>query len=191
MSRDIDLTPSLRNRMQSYPKKRGRYNASQFYAITHGWVTPEQWMNPDPETPEGLMRMWMGILSHDHIERLLPAECNEQKREYLYKGITLVAKADHIPNHVDEVWEFKTSEEEMDKGKPWADHQAKLYCTIFEKPKAIIYQPVQSSNGLYLKAISEIDRDDEWFFNEMEQLLQFHHRVEVLWEAKNAQVVSQ
>ena len=181
---DIDLTPALKERLKPYDRKRGRYNSSEIYGITHGYITPMQWMFPDEREVAGLLRMWNGILVHDHVQRLLPAKQNEVKKEYTKDGITLVAKVDHLPleAHDNSVWEIKSSEDEMDKSKPSHDYQSRLYCTIFERPQSKVFQPVQDANGLYLKHLGTIERDDVWFEQEWEKLKQFNYQVEELWE---------
>lgn len=188
---NIDLTPLLKERFKPYPRKRGRYNSSELWAITSKnregkpYLTPEQWLNPKQDDAEGLLRMWQGMIIHDHVQKLLPAETNEVKKEVPYKDMILVAKADNLPKDSDEVWEFKTSATEMDKSKPWADYQCRLYTSIFERPKGIIYQPVQSTEGLYLKQIGEVYRDDVWFKKQLDALYLFHLKLETLWEAQN------
>ena len=108
----------------------------------------------------------------------------EQKKEYSYKDIILVGKVDYMPPNIpDEIWEFKTSEKKMVKSKPWQDHQVGLYCTMFERNYGIIYQPVQNEEGIYLKHLSMVERDDEWFEQELKKLYIFHQEVEKLWIA--------
>ncbi len=187
---DIDLTPQLRKKMASYPRKRARYNSSELYGIVNGWVTPETWMNPPERTPIEMYRMFSGTLVHDHTQRLLPAEGNEVKKEYTHRGITLVAKVDHLPRKEedDSVWEIKTSENEMKKSKAWHDYQAKLYCTIFERPVSKVFQPVFNEQGYWLKLIGTVERDDKWFAEQIEKLMQFHFQLERLWDARENKV---
>lgn len=174
---DIDLTPTLLKKMASYPRTIGRYNSSELYGIVAGYVTPALWFSPKNKTPEEALRMWKGVLIHDHVQRLLPTELNEIKKEYRKDGITLVAKVDHLPNHVDSVWEFKSSDEYMKKSKPSHDFQARLYCTIFERPFADIYQPVSSPEGLWLKHLHRVNRDDKWFDKQFAILKRFHEQI--------------
>lgn len=180
---DIDLRPFLRKKMATRARVRGRYNSSELYAITHGWVTPEQWIDPKEKTMQELMVMWNGIAMHGQIEELLDKQYSEQKKEILYKGITLVGKADYLPPHLpDDVWEFKTSVKTMEKAKPWALSQTKLYCSMFNKKRGHVYQPVKNADGLYLKHLGMVERDDRWFERQLEELYQFHLKVEKLWE---------
>ncbi len=181
--KDLDLTPLLMSKMKSYPRKRGRYNASELFAIDRGWTTPETWMRPKERTPEEVMRMWRGVLVHDHIQRLLPSDTNEIKKEYHWNGIVLVGKSDNLPKKPsNEVWEFKTSDQAFEKGKPWHLHQIRLYTTMFEREKGILFQPVSNEQGLFLKRIGEVERDDDWFQKQLQKLWIFHMKVEKLWE---------
>lgn len=189
--KNIDLTPFLKDKLKPYPRKKGRYNASELWAIVSKkrdgtpYLTPEQWLSPKQEDIKSLMRMWQGIVVHDHVQKLLTHGVNEAKIETKYKDIILVAKADHLPSvDIDEVWEFKTSEEEMATSKPWANYQCRLYTSIFEKTIGKIFQPVQNEHGLFLKHIGEVKRDDAWFKKQLEKLYAFHQEVEKLREAK-------
>jgi hypothetical protein len=180
---DIDLRPYLKNKMKTRPRVRGRYNSSELYAITHGWVTPEQWINPTDKLMADIMRMWSGIGIHNQLEDLLGTEYSEKKKEFVYKDIVLVGKVDYMPPQFpDHIWEFKTSEKLMEKMKPWAEHQVKLYCTMFDKSKGSVFQPVKNSEGMYLKCLGTVDRDDNWFEEEMKKLYEFHLKVVSLYE---------
>lgn len=188
---DIDLTPRLRAKMTSRPRVRGRYNSSELYAILYGFgkkkrmMDPHEWMHPEPRQVKDMLNMWNGTMTHEHVQKLLKSELCEIKKEIKYKDITLVAKADYLPDHVDEVWEFKTSEKLMDHMKPWQEHQAQVYTTAFERSRTVVYQPLQSdTHGIFLKDIGSVERDDEWFRAELEKLYQFHLTVEPLWQTK-------
>lgn len=180
---DIDLRPYLRKKMKTRPRVRGRYNSSELYAITHGWVTPEQWLNPSDKTMSELLVMWNGIGMHSQLEDLLGTEHSEKKKEYVYKDIVLVGKVDYMPPEFpDDIWEFKTSAKTMDQMKPWAEFQIKLYCSMFEKKRGHVFQPVKDANGIYLKCLGTVERDDRWFKEELVKLYEFHQRVDRLWK---------
>ena len=167
---------------------RGRYNSSEVYAITHGFrsgkLTPEEWMNAPEKTTKELLTMWNGTGIHNQIQGLLGGrDYKEEKVEFVYKDIIVVAKADFMPpNLPDEVWELKSSEKLMTKAKPWALHQVKMYTTMFKKKRGTIYQPVQDDDGIYLKYLGSVERDDEWYEKELQMLYQFHLKVEDLWK---------
>lgn len=183
MSLDINLTPLLRQKFQNYPRKIGRYHASELYYITHGKTSPTEWLEPSTKPLPVIMAMWNGTLVHEYIQELLPAECNEVKVETQHQlngtdsVITLVAKIDHLPNNSNEVWEFKTSKNEMDKAREEHAYQAKLYCTMAQRPYAKVFQPVQHVSGLYLKHLETVGRDDVWFEEQIEKLKLFHYEV--------------
>lgn len=179
---DINLTPKLRQKMSNRSRVRGRYNSSELFFINNGSVSPEEWLNPTDKTVKEMLTMWNGIGVHNQLEDLLGKDHSEKKAEVVYKGIVLVGKADFLPPNKEEVWEFKTSERRMDKAKPWHEHQAKLYCTMFKRLNGLIYQPLANKDGLYLKHLSTVQRDDFWFEGELEKLYQFHLRVEALWK---------
>jgi len=186
---DIDLTQRLKNKMASRPRVRGRYNSSEMYGIIIGWTTPEQWFNAPEKPIKDILNMWSGIGMHNQLENLMGAEFSEKKVEFPYKGIILVAKADYLPQHKpEEVWEFKTSDHTLEKAKPWHEYQAKLYTSMFNKQRGMIYQPVQAENGIFLKHIGTVERDDKWFEEELQKLYIFHEKVEKLWKIKNKKV---
>lgn len=146
-------------------------------------MTPESWLHPKDKKMKDILNMWGGIGMHNQLEDLLGKEHSEEKKEIVYKGLTLVAKVDYLPpDKPDEVWEFKTSGKSMTTSKPWHDHQVKLYCSMFEKEHGLVYQPLQDDQGIYLKHLGTVDRDDVWFESELEQLYVFHQKVDRLWK---------
>lgn len=180
---DLNLTPKLIEKMNARPRTRGRYNSSELYFINNGSVTPEQWLNPPQREAKEILKMWDGIGIHNQLQDLLGLEYSEQKQIFVYRDIVIVGKADFTPPHLpDEVWEFKTSERKMTSSKPWHDHQVKQYCTMFGKDRGSIFQPVRNGDGIYLKHLKTVDRDDKWFESELEKLYEFHKKVEFLWE---------
>jgi hypothetical protein len=72
----------------------------------------------------------------------------------------------------------------MDASKPWHEYQVKLYCTMFERPRGVVLQPVENKDGLYLKEIGYVTRDDQWFADEMAKLYAFHLTVEEILRKK-------
>jgi len=182
---DINLTPKLQQKMSSRPRVRGRYNASEMYFIINGSTTPEQWLNPSEKKVKEMLTMWDGIGTHNQIQDLLGKDHCEMKKEWVYKGIILVGKVDFMPpNSPDDLWEIKSSERKMTTAKPWHEYQAKLYCTMFNKKRGLIYQPVKNSEGVYLKHLGTVEKSDGWFEIEMIKLFEFHEKVERLWNSK-------
>lgn len=178
---DINLTPKLQQKMSSRSRIRGRYNASEMYFIVNGLTTPEEWLNPSEKEVKEMITMWNGIGTHNQIQDLLGDEYCEIKREFVYRDIVLVGKADYLPPKKNEVWEIKTSEKRMKEMKPWHRLQTMLYCTMFEKEVGVIYQPVKNIEGIYLKEIGRVIRDDNWFQEELKKLYLFHLEIEKLW----------
>ena len=172
---DIDITDLiLEKNSKSYPRTRGRYSASEIYAIFAGWTPAEKWLKPDPKDAASCIKMWKGTMAHEHIQNLLKNGVCEPKKEHKYKDITLVGKADFLPDDTDAGWEIKTSEEIMPKAKAWHEHQAKLYCTMFQRPSFLILQPAQTEDRVFLKNVGVVYRDDEWFLDQMIKLHKFH-----------------
>jgi len=183
MQQDINLTPHLREHMKRFPRTIGRYYASELYDICRGAVDPHDWLNPKSLPPVVLNAMWNGRVVHEYIQKLLPTEGNEIKIEHTHQlpdgnSFVIVGKVDHIPQtNTEEIWEFKTSTKEMPRPKPAHKHQAKLYCTMANRSRGVVFQPVQHSSGLYLKFIESVDRDDAWFNEQMNLVAVFHKKI--------------
>lgn len=181
---DINLTKLFQSKMVARPRVRGRYSSSELYFILSGSTTPEAWFTPKQRTVKENLTMWAGTGAHAQLEELMGKEHAEKKTEYKYKDIVLVGKLDFQPPHKNEIWEWKTSEKKMKNSKPWHDFQLKLYLTMFGKPIGKIYQPIQDDNGLYLKHLGTVERDDAWFESQLVKLYEFHLKVEELWKNK-------
>jgi len=140
------------------------------------------WLNPKERTVEENLRMFTGSWEHNKIQSLLDPNFCEKKVVFPYKDICLVSKADYLPpERPDQVYEFKTSSKLMQKSKPYHDFQVKIYCSIFGKQQGIVYQPVQNKDGIYLKQIGSVERDDIWFQEQLRLLYIFHEKVERLY----------
>ena len=175
-------------------------------------LKPKDYFDIEEVNFTSAMRMVNGIQAHELIQRYLDPAKNEIKYEYYYYGdqdprnfsrivpkypnkapalegdladflFVVVGQIDHLPD--DAVWEFKSSENKMSSSKDYQDHQAKLYCTICDRPKAIIFQPLITSDRFFLNKIGEVSRDDEWFAGEMRKLLNYHQRLELILQEKN------
>ncbi len=189
----IDLTPKVLEASRGYPKKFGRYSCSMLYNMLEAskipWgIPPAKYFDIEDIDFSSAMRMIKGIQTHELVQKYLPKERNEIKFEYDYivdgeKKFTVVGKVDHLPD--DSVWEFKTSENIFAKSKDYHDHQAKLYCTICNRPEAFIFQPLETDNSLILKEIGHVLRDDAWFESEMKRLLNYHERLALLMKENN------
>lgn len=188
---DIDLTPKLLASMASRPRVRARYSASDLFFIFSGKTTPEEWLQTSPRSMEDMFKMWDGNMIHHAIQELLQRKYKEEKREFPCPfGFVIVGKADYLPTEKDgvpeedEVWEFKSSNKTMKTAKPWHLHQTKMYCSLFGKKKGRIFQPVRTADKVILKEIGVVERDDNWFMDEMRKLNEFHLQLETLWESE-------
>lgn len=177
---DIDITPMLQNKLGKKYRKVGRYSVSDLYAIQARWLTPETWLHPEAPDFRGLLNMWNGIIVHEKIQMLYPTECCEIKVEYKYKDIVLVGKCDYLPKDSDELIDFKTSMQVIEKKKPWSIHQIKCYLTMFNRKIGILYQPIVKGEKIILKDVGQTERDDIWFEKQLEALYRFHERVVAL-----------
>lgn len=186
---DIDLTPRLVAKMnKKRPRTRGRYSASDVYSILAGYMSPEDWMYGSPKDAKSCIAMSKGSSIHAFIQEILGGrDYKEQKVEkYIPElGITLVGMADWL--EPDEGWEFKSSVDTMQKAKPGHKMQAKLYCTMFERPRFRVFQPLEwtpadsTDHKFWLKELGVETRDDEWFKATMLKLSKFHLKLEDLW----------
>ena len=176
MNYDIDLTPKLLEKFGTKHNKIGRYSVSGIYAIFAGWTKPEDYFRVGYNDFVGIKRMWAGVINHDFIESLLEKEKCEIKVVYQYKDIEIVGKADYLPNE-DEVWDFKTSDQVLDKAKPWAEHQIRFYCSMFKRKIGRLYQPILSGDRYILKHLGAVERDDSWFERECEKIYKFHQKL--------------
>lgn len=171
----IDLTETLVEYINQdrRTKKVGRYNVSDFWAITNGYLAPEQYTEIEILTFINAFRIWQGITKHEQIAPLLEAKGykTEVKKEYERDGITLVGKVDGIGK---EIIEVKTSASLMDKAKRWHEYQVKCYLTMFEKDEGLVVQPAYNNNRLFLKVLSKVKRNDRWFDQQWKKLLEFH-----------------
>lgn len=180
--RDLDLTPLLTKRFAPYPRTLGRYSVSDIWAIlSRNWKgerykSAHEWLHQSPPDLEGMLRMYNGIIQHEQVQGMLAKEKCEVKKVLPYKNLSIVAKADYLPDDP-EGWEFKTSAEPLDKSKKWHDWQGRFYCTMFDRPVWAILQPVIKDSKLMLREIGRVERDDEWVYERLEELLEFHEEV--------------
>lgn len=176
MNKNIDLTHRLIEKFGKKTNKIGRYSVSGIYAIFAGWTKPEDYFREQYNDFEGIKRMWSGVINHDFIESLLEKDKCEIKVVHKYKDIEIVGKIDYMPNDK-EIWDFKTSDKVMDKAKPWAKHQIKMYLSMFNREIGKLYQPVLDGDKYILKFLGEEFRSDEWFEEQCIKLYSFHEKL--------------
>jgi hypothetical protein len=181
--RDINLTPQLMDKYGSrFPRTRGRYSASDVFFALYGGMTPEEWFFGKERQLKDVLKMFQGIMVHDYIQKLLDPKRCEIKTVKQFGPMTIVGKCDYLPEDPTEVWEFKTNEKTMCDAKEYQLYQTRLYTTMSERETGVVYQPVQSDEGIFLKFLGECKRDDGWFMQEMGKMMLFHFKVEAVWE---------
>ena len=190
----IDLTELLLASHSRGPREIGHYRASDLYAITHGYLTPEKFLKPDPIDFLGAFRMWQGTWRHKQVQELLE-KYGEEKYEIepertisLGEGVTLRGHADALSGS-QEVIEIKTSDKV--RGQATAGHlyQARVYCSLFDRRVGIVVQPVfveKDGNPVkvYLKEIGRVEKNEVWFQQQLEKLRAFHTAVTKLASLK-------
>lgn len=176
---DKDLTQKLRTRLNSFSRVRGRYYVSDLYYIVNGLMTPEEWLKPKQKDIEGLVKILSLQGMHDKVVGLIKGDFKEEKAESVYEGITLVGRCDLLNVEKSEVWSLQVDAGEI---KPWTEYQLRLYCSMFSRDVGLLYQPVSDKNGLYLKNLLKVEKDDDWFGEQVKKLYTFHLEVEKLWE---------
>lgn len=185
----IDLTPAILAGARSYPKKLGRYSASMIYKMLEAgnlpWgLPPDKYFDIEEPDLDGALRMINGIQNHELAQKYMPnTGRNEIKFEYEHKvdGVTrfvVVGKVDRLEDEY--VGEIKSSDTIFTSAKDYHIHQAKLYATMAERPFSVVFQPLIEGNKFILKEIGRVERDDEWFAQEMARLLNYHERLELI-----------
>lgn len=173
----LDLTLALLQQFQPKERKLGRFNASDVWAIANGYLTAEEFFNPEKINIISAYKMWQGRWKHSQFQELLGQmgyQC-ELKKEHTEPRWILVGKVDAINS--EQILEIKTSEEILHKSKRWHDYQLKLYLTMFERPFGWIVQPIIKDNRLLLKHLSKVERDDDWFNEQMRILEIFFQKL--------------
>ena len=189
----LDLKDAVMKRVEEGKKKGvvGRYSASQIYAILEGWTTPKDFLEGEIKEFEEAFNLWNGTEKHKSVEGLMKilGYETELKKEHQCKDFMIVGMADYLTEK--EVADLKTSIELIGEAKKWSLFQLKLYCTIFQKERGIIYEPVikieQKPNKMgfpkpkvtdfYLRNIGETKRDDKWFETIVKKLNIFHEQL--------------
>jgi len=175
----IDLSEELRG-LDRRKNEIGRYSVSIVHDIITGKLTPEKYLN---HIPAPLKIIWnnfeLGTAKHKIIERLLLDFITELKKEItITDGVILVGKFDLCKNGI--LYELKTSNQLKFCLNDWNITQGKLYCSIFDMPKCIFYQPVFKGRKFGLKKFGEVKKDDEWFEFAKEKIIEFHKKVATL-----------
>jgi len=186
MSQYINLTENLLKHYlgEIRPQEIGRYSCSKVYGIIKGYTSVEQYIKGEKFEFPAIMRMWNGTSKHKQIEPLLELRgytCEQKVEKTFYVPlmttgeITLTGKCDAINDT--EVLEVKTSEKLYQTPKEWHTMQLTLYLSLFNREKGRIVQPVVKKDGLYLKVLGEVKRNEEAFNKIIGKLQEFNLKV--------------
>ena len=171
----IDLTKALLERYGTRkPREIGRYWTSELYAVTHGWITPKDFLNPPKKRLLQCFQMWQGVGKHKQVQELLEVMgyvC-EPKIEHHGDGWVLVGKADALRQ--DHGLEIKTSDIVHEKAHASAVYQAKILCSLFNVPVMYVVQPITVEGHVKLKQTGIAKRSDDWFGEQTVKLDLFH-----------------
>ena len=179
----IDLSESLCKQYQSRPRKISRYYVSDVWAIEKKYLTVEKFLSPQKDSWLDCYRKWSGKWKHQQVQELLTDYEHETKKEYHHNDWVLVGKSDALKD--DHGLEIKTGDTIKDKAKQWHEYQARIYCTLFERPIWYIVQPIVKGESIILKTIGEVKRNDKWFQKRLEVIDSFHQEL-CLIEPKNS-----
>jgi hypothetical protein len=166
------------------PGQIGRYSASAIWGINNNYTSVKQFIEGEEFDFKSAFRIWQGTWKHKQLEELLEWKGYkiEEKKEIEIEvddvKFTLVGKAD-IQDLVEknDVCDFKTSETLTAEAKPWSIHQLQMYCHVFNKPVAYIVEPRKSDNNFWLEVIGRTLRDEDFFWQEMKKLANFHRKL--------------
>jgi CRISPR/Cas system-associated exonuclease Cas4 (RecB family) len=164
--KEINLTDYLRGEKRE--RKLNRFSVSELYYLLAGWTTVEEYLKGKEFTIKNLWEMKLGELKHQWIQDFLKKdyEC-EIKKVYKVDDLEIVGKADLIAK--DHGIEIKTGKA-RDKASRSQEFQARMYCTIFEKPVFYIMQPYHNHEKAYLKTIGVVHRNDKWFETQINKI---------------------
>ena len=174
----MDITELLLKRFAPQKQEIGKFNASSIYGITHRYTNIEEYLNGKQFSFIEAFRCWNGTAKHNQIQELFEGleEYEIEKRaEYKYKDFVVVGKADLLTK--DQIIEIKTSQDLMSEAKPWALYQCKIYCSLFDRTKGIIVQPIIKGSSIELKELGVVEKDDKFFQKELVKLENFHKQV--------------
>jgi len=162
-----NLTDYLRGEKRE--RKLNRFSVSDLYYLLQGWTSLEEHIN-GKNIP--LMQLWdmkKGEQKHQWIQdspQFKEMEC-EIKRVCEVDGLEIVGRADALAK--DYGVEIKTGKARETASRS-QEYQAKMYCTMFEKPIFYIVQPYINNEMAYLKTIGVVERDDKWFQKQVEKI---------------------
>ena len=182
----MDITNLLIKKYNGRAQEIGKFNVSSIWGILNGYTGVEEYLNGKENDFNSCKMMWSGTMKHTAIQELFEDTDYEIEKRVEYRPDYewyIVGKADLI--NKDHIIEIKTSDKLLEKAKSWHELQVKFYCTMFERPEALIVQPVVSDK-LVLKEIGRVKRNDKWVLNQLEKLNNFYEQLKQSQEKQNS-----
>ena len=162
----------------------GRYSVSDLWGLLtinsytgKPYTSIQEWLDGKKNTFDGCFKMWQGSWKHKQIQDLMK-DCGymiEVKKEYKLNNFMIVGMVDLM--NEDTILEIKTSDELITTAKRWHIWQVKMYLSIFQRDKGIIFQPVIKPNKLLLKELGVVKRNDSWFDGEIIKIEKLHNQL--------------
>jgi hypothetical protein len=185
MKKPFDITDRLFKKLEegNHENKIGRYSCSKIWGMINGYLKPEDYIKGEEFSVESAVRMQQGTYKHKFLESLFPDHQTEIKKEMDCRTVmgdvefTLVGIADILDLEGKNVCDFKTSAQIKPKAKPWDEFQVRMYCTIFERQKGLIVQPRYNKDKMWLEIIGTVERDDDWFNEQISKLVKYHEKL--------------
>lgn len=174
----INLTPKFLEIQTFKPPVIGRYHISGLWGVLNGYDTVEQFVKGKAIDFPTALKMKMGILKHQLVQECLEGWELERKVEFHIPNtnIIIVGKCDAIKGNT--ILEIKTSDHLISEAKRWHIWQVKMYLPMFNVENGIILQPIVK-NGLFLKSIGEIKKNDKWFNNQLDKIIELHKACQI------------
>ena len=177
----LDITEDFIAANSHSERKIDRFSVSDVWAILNGYLKPENYFKTEKLPLDKVLMMWNGTIKHYGLNYTLKRLGYEPEVKTEYHpdgnkvGWVLVGKADGVGKN--EILELKTSDEVMDRAKIWHETQVKLYCSLFNKPGGVIYQPIIAEHKVYFKELGRVKQDKKWFEKVLEELNIFHQKL--------------
>lgn len=171
---EIDLTSYLRGEKKQRIKN--RFSCSEIYYLINGYTSIKDYLEQPERSVEEYWTMRQGNLKHEWIQNYLKKDYQvELKKEIKIDEIEIVGVADLLCK--DYGIEIKTGKM-REKANKSHEHQAKLYCTLFEVPKFYIMQPILTKdNRAVLREIGMVERDDKWFNKQVDKIKEIYKKI--------------
>ena len=169
----IDLTKKFLEIQAFKPPILGKYHISGLWGVLNHYDTLQGFLKGKTIDFPTALKMKMGTLKHQLCQECLEGWELEKKIEFKIPNtnITLIGKCDAIKGNT--ILEIKTSDHLISEAKRWHIWQIKMYLSMFNVENGIILQPIVK-NGLFLKSIGEVKKNDTWFKKQLELIHKLH-----------------